>query len=162
MPALDFPVAPTPGQLYPSPAISGVTQYIYDNTVGVWNAVATFVRLNNQLAYNGYVWPNTDGTVGQQLETDGAGNLYWDNASDPTFFTLSLSGTFDGVQTTFTLIDPVTTNAYTPVPSSNLEVFLGGVPQDPLTAYTVVSDQISFTNAPLAGTSFFAFTVIQG
>ena len=162
MPALDFPVAPTPGQLYPSPATSGVTQYIWDNTVGVWNAVATFVRLNNQLAYNGYVWPNTDGTVGQQLETDGAGNLYWDNASDPTFFTLSLSGTFDGVQTTFTIIDPITTNAYTPVPSSNLEVFLGGVPQDPLTAYTVIADQISFTNAPLAGTSFFAFTVIQG
>lgn len=161
MPALDFPVAPTPGQLYPNPAISGVTQYIYDNTVGVWNAVANFVRLNNQLAYNGYIWPNTDGAPGQQLETDGVGNLYWDNASDPTFFALSLQGTFDGVQTSFTLIDPLTTNAYTPVPTSNLEVFLGGVAQDPITAYTVVGNVINFTQAPLLGTSFFAFTVIQ-
>jgi len=161
MPALNFPYPPTPGQLYPTPATSGVTQYIWDATAGVWNAVATFVKLNNQSAYNGYIWPNTDGAPGQQLETDGAGNLYWDNASDPSFFALSIQGTFDGVQTAFTLIDPLTTNVYTPNPSSNLEVFLGGVAQDPITAYTVVGNVINFTQAPLAGTGFFAFTTVQ-
>lgn len=36
-----------------------------------------YVKTNNGAAYNGYVWPNTDGIVGQQLSTDGAGNLSW-------------------------------------------------------------------------------------
>jgi hypothetical protein len=164
MAALDFPVGPTPGQRYPDPAIPGVTQYEWDNTVGVWNTVANFVRLNNQNAFNGYVWPLADGLAGQQLETDGAGNLYWDNASDPTFYYLALDGSvpFDGVQTSFTLIDPATTNAYTPDPISNIEVFLGGVPQEYGTAYTIAGSTINFTNPPVAGTSFFATTVIQG
>jgi hypothetical protein len=119
------------------------------------------MRLNNQNAYNDYVWPTTQGLDGQQLTTDATGNLYWGNAADPTFFALGLQGTFDGVQTSFTLIDPFTTNAYTPVPTSNLEVFLGGVAQDPITAYTVAGNVINFTQAPIAGTTFFAFTVIQ-
>lgn len=163
MAALDFPPAPTPGQLYPSPAVSGVTQYYWDNTVGVWNTMATFVKLNNPNAYNSYVWPLTDGQPGQQLETDGAGNLSWQNAADPEFFYLGLdpSVPFDGVQTTFTLIDPVTTNAYTPTPASNIEVFLGGVPQEYSTAYTITGAQINFTNPPLTGTTFFAVTVIH-
>ena len=161
MAALDFPVSPTPGQLYPLPAVSGVTQYEWDNTIGVWNAVANFVKLNNSGAFNGYVWPLADGNPGEQLETDGAGNLYWDNASDPTLLALVLDNPFDGVTAVFNLVDPVTSNLYTPTPSTNLEVFLGGVAQDPFTAYTVVGSQISFTGAPLAGTSFFAFTVIQ-
>ena len=162
MPALNFPSLPTPGQLYPVPSVTGVTQYYWDNAVGVWNTVATFVKLNNQNAYNDYVWPSGDGTADQQLTTDGAGNLFWDDPARPTFFTLGLQGTFNGIQTIFPLIDPLTTNVYSPTPSSNLEVFLGGVPQDPLTAYSVAGNLITFTNAPLAGTSFFAFTVIQG
>lgn len=163
MAALDFPPLPSPGQLWPSPAVSGVTQYYWDDTVGVWNTVANFVKLNNPLAYNGYVWPLADGLAGQQLETDGAGNLYWDNASDPEFYYLALdpSVPFDGVQNVFTLIDPATTNAYTPTPASNIEVFLGGVPQEYGTAYFITGSQISFTNPPLANTSFFAVTVIQ-
>jgi len=161
MPALNFPYPPTPGQLYPTPATSGVTQYVWDSTVGVWNTVATFMKLNNQNAYNGYVWPTTQGLDKQQLTTDATGALYWANAADPTFFALGLQGAFDGVVTSFTLIDPFTTNAYTPAPTSNLEVFLGGVAQDPITAYTVVGNVINFTQAPLTGTAFFAFTVIQ-
>ena len=35
------------------------------------------MRLNNPSAYNGYVWPGGDGSAGQQLTTDGAGNLTW-------------------------------------------------------------------------------------
>jgi len=163
MPALNFPSLPTPGQLYPSPAVTGVTQYIWDNTAGVWNTVATFMKLNNQNAFNGYVWPNADGAAGQQLETDGSGNLYWDAASDPEFFYLALDPTvpFDGVLTTFTIVDPATTNAYTVTPASNIEVFLGGVPQEYGTAYTITGAQINFTNPPAAGLDFFAVTVTQ-
>jgi hypothetical protein len=36
-----------------------------------------FVKTNNGSAYNGYVWPGSDGTAGYQLTTDGAGNLTW-------------------------------------------------------------------------------------
>jgi hypothetical protein len=145
-----------------NPGTPGVTQYEWDNTVGVWNAVSTFVRLNNQAAYNDYVWPLTPGTAGQQLETDATGNLYWANASDPEFLMLILDNPFDGVTTSFNLVDPATTNVYTPSPSSNLEVFLGGVAQDPFSAYTISGSQINFTNAPLLGTNFFAVTVVQG
>ena len=28
-------------------------------------------------AYNGYTWPTTPGSAGQQMTTDGAGNLTW-------------------------------------------------------------------------------------
>jgi hypothetical protein len=161
MPALNFPYPPTPGQLYPTPATSGVTQYIWDATAGVWNAVATFVKLNNQSAYNGYIWPNTDGASGQQLETDGAGNLYWDAAADPELFPLALLQGFNGVLTTFNIIDPATNNSYTPTPSSNLVVILGGVGQTPNSAYTVSADTISFTNPPASGTDIAIFTVTQ-
>ena len=36
-----------------------------------------FIKTNNGSAYNGYVWPGSDGTAGYQLTTDGAGNLDW-------------------------------------------------------------------------------------
>jgi hypothetical protein len=42
------------------------------------------MRLNNPAAYNAYVWPGVDGTVGQQLTTDGAGNLTWTASGTPT------------------------------------------------------------------------------
>jgi hypothetical protein len=38
------------------------------------------VKLNNPTAFNGYVWPNTVGSQGQQLEIDGSGNLFWADA----------------------------------------------------------------------------------
>ena len=36
-----------------------------------------YVKTNNGAAYNGYVWPNTDGAATTYLSTDGAGNLSW-------------------------------------------------------------------------------------
>jgi hypothetical protein len=36
-----------------------------------------FVKTNNPLAYNSYVWPNSAGNPKQQLTTDGSGNLSW-------------------------------------------------------------------------------------
>ena len=41
------------------------------------STVVGLVKLNNSSAYNAYVWPNADGAVGEQLVTDGAGNLSW-------------------------------------------------------------------------------------
>jgi hypothetical protein len=35
------------------------------------------VKLNNPFAYDAYVWPNVGGTAGQQLTSDGLGNLFW-------------------------------------------------------------------------------------
>lgn len=37
------------------------------------------MRLNNPGAYNAYVWPLGAGTLGQQLTSDGSGNLSWSN-----------------------------------------------------------------------------------
>jgi hypothetical protein len=45
------------------------------NTVDpVYNA---FIRTNSPTAYNAYVWPNTGGNAGQQLTTNGSGELFW-------------------------------------------------------------------------------------
>ena len=44
------------------------------------SSVTGLVKLNNPTAYNAYVWPNVDGTTGQFLQTDGAGNLIWATA----------------------------------------------------------------------------------
>jgi hypothetical protein len=43
------------------------------------------MRLNNPGAYNAYVWPGVDGAAGQQLTTDGAGNLVWTASGTPTY-----------------------------------------------------------------------------
>jgi len=161
MAALVFPPSPVPGQLFPDPPLPGVAQWEWDATTGAWNARLRYVALNNQTAYNSYVWPNADGGAGTQLETDGSGNLTWGTAGVDTFLVLDIQGTFDGVQSSFALIDPITTNIVTPTPPSNLQVFLGGVAQNPLTAYTIAGSIITFTQAPLAGTSFFALTLVE-
>ena len=58
----------------------------------------------------------------------------------------SLESQFDGVLTTFDL--RYASNTVYPTLPSSLIVSLGGVLQEPGTAYTVVSDQIEFTTAP--------------
>ena len=70
-------------------AVQGVTQgtgvtIASDGTISFSAATAVgVVRLNNPPAYNGYVWPNTDGAPGEQLTTDGAGNLDWASSGTP-------------------------------------------------------------------------------
>ena len=160
--AIVFPTGPAIGDLYPvDPGTSGVTQYQWDG--GKWNAVLNTVSLGvaNQGAYNQYQWPAADGSVGNQLTTDGAGNLTWDVAAAPSMMMLSILPSelpFDGVKTVFTLVDSVTLAPYAPVPSTNLIVFLGGVPQTPVVAYSVVGSTITFLEAPIAGTIFYAIT----
>lgn len=156
--ALVFPASPTVGQRFPvNPGSAGVSQWQYDGTK--WNAVISTVSLGptNQDAFNAYEWPNTDGTPGHQLTTDGAGNLAWILPSVPTLTLLDdISGLFDGLTTVFGLT--VGGTAFTPTPVGNILVFLGGVPQIPGSAYTVTGATIQFLGAPLAGTTFYAIS----
>jgi len=67
---------------------------------------------------------------------------------------------FDGVQSVFGLVEAGTATPFTPNPSSNIIVFLGGVPQTPGTAYTIVANTIVFTASPLTGSSFYAISTV--
>ncbi len=162
--ALVFPTLPAVGTRYPAdPGTSGVSQYEYDGTK--WNIVTPLVSLGtqNQGAFNTYQWPALDGSSGQQLTTDGSGNLAWGAAAAPSLQLLSLDRPFDGSSATgrvFTLYLFGTTTPFTPTPSDNLLVFLGGVPQIPGASYTVAGSSITFTEAPLLGTTFYAISSI--
>lgn len=163
--ALLFPDAPTPGELYPiDPGTSGVTQYRWNNTKGTWDAVLSTVSLGtqNQGAYNQYQWPAADGPAGYQLTTDGNGNLTWEVTAAPALQVISLLEPFDGVRQAFTMVKYLTTTPFIPNPSTNLVVFLGGVPQMPSGAYSVTpgTDTIIFTEPPLAGSTFYAISNI--
>ena len=161
MAALTFPATPSIGDVYPAdPGTSGVTQYKWDGTK--WNAVLPTVSLGtaNQDAYNQYQWPTADGTLGEQLTTDGAGNLSWAASAGPSFVLVELLESFDGVRTLFTMVSPGTTNPYTPLPAGNILVFLGGVPQIPNAAYAISGSTISFTEPPIAGSVFYAISTI--
>jgi hypothetical protein len=161
--ALVFPPGPTPGQRYPvNPGTSGVTQYEWNNIKGVWNAVLSAVSLGspNQAAYNGYQWPAADGLAGRQLTTDGAGNLTWSGEADVSIQAVGITPLIDGVSFTYTLVEYGTGTFFTPVPSTNLVVFLGGVPQVPTVNYNVVGNQITFTDLPPNGTTFYAISNI--
>jgi hypothetical protein len=50
MAALNFPANPVDGQLYPDPAIPGVTQYVYNSTKGTWLTVFRGVERVNGAA----------------------------------------------------------------------------------------------------------------
>ena len=160
--AIAFPVAPSIGDLYPpDPGVSGVTQYIWQGDR--WDAVLSAVSLgtSNQGAYNTYQWPSTDGVIGTQLTTDGAGNLIWDVPAAPSMQLLQLDRPFNGDSTTgvaFTLYEAGTTTPFAPNPVTNILVFLGGVPQIYGAAFSIGGSTITFTEAPLAGTTFYSIS----
>lgn len=163
MPALDFPSSPTPGQLYPpDPGTSGVTQYRWNDTKGIWDSVYSSVSLGiaNQGAFNDYQWPASDGTAGYQLTTNGTGTLSWEVTAAPVLQVLSLLEPFDGVRQAFTLVEYQTSTPFIPNPSTNLVVFLGGVPQMPTSSYSVTpgTDTIIFSEPPLTGSTFYAIS----
>jgi len=64
-----------------------------------------------------------------------------------------LQSQFNGSTSTFSLKSGGA--AYTPGSANTLLVSLGGVIQEPIEAFTVTNDQITFTNAPTAGTDVF-------
>lgn len=159
MAALVFPAAPSTGDVYPAnPGTSGATQYKWDGTK--WNAVLSVVSLgtSNQDAYNQYQWPLADGSTGFQLTTDGVGNLSWDIPSSPSIQVLGLLEPFDGGNVAYTLVEAGTSIPFSPNPSTNLVVFLGGVPQIPTAAYSVVGNTVTFTEPPSLGTTFYAIS----
>jgi hypothetical protein len=161
MAAIVFPPSPPVGTLWPdNPGTSGVSQYMYDGSK--WNVVTPSVSLGvaNQGAYNTYQWPSADGAAGTQLTTDGVGNLIWDVPATPSFQLLQLDAPFDGIRTAFTLETNPGGTPFIPDPYTNLVVFLGGVPQVPTAAYVVNpgTPTITFTEIPLAGTTFYAIS----
>jgi hypothetical protein len=135
---------------------------VYNSATQVWSAVPFYVRIQAN-AYNSYSWPTTQGDVGNVLTTEGDGTLTWSGGGtrpqQTVFLTLELLEAFDGVNSSFTFVTPGTITPYTPNPSSNLCVILGGVPQVPGDAYSVSTNTITFTEPPLNGASFFAFTI---
>jgi hypothetical protein len=68
-----------------------------------------------------------------------------------------ISALFDGALSTFTL--RLSGAPYSPVPSSNVMITVGGVLQDPNNAYSVSGSTITFTGAPPTGASFIGVTV---
>jgi hypothetical protein len=165
--AIVFPTSPSIGDLHPAnPGTSGVTQYRYAGNFR-WDVVTPLVSLGvqNQGAYNQYKWPATPGAPNEQLTTNGSGTLSWEVAAAPSLQLLQLDRPFNGNPTTgvsFTLYEFGTTTPFAPSPSTNLVVFLGGVPQIPTAAYSVPlgTSTINFTEAPLAGTTFYAISNI--
>jgi hypothetical protein len=160
--AIVFPSSPSVGQKFPpNPGISGVTQYEFDGAT--WNVVSPSVSLGtpNQAAYNSYQWPLTDGSVGEQLTTDGAGNLTWEVPATTELVLLdNISGQFNNIADSFSLT--LGGQPFTPSPSTNILVFLGGVPQIPGAgnAYQVIGDVIIFDSAPALGTTFYAISSV--
>ena len=67
-----------------------------------------------------------------------------------------ISGSFNGVTTTFTTSVPPGTSQYhvTGGTASQLIISLGGVIQEPDVDYSVSTNSITFTTAPAAGLSF--------
>jgi hypothetical protein len=159
--ALNFPDTPSLNQLFPAnPGTSGVTQYKWDGAK--WNAVTSMVSLGNanQGVFNAYKWPAADGAAGRQLTTDGAGNLTWSGEADVSIEAIGITPLTDGISATFTLVKYGTGTFFTPVPSTNIVVFLGGVPQVPTVNYSVTGNQITFTDVPPAGSTFYAISNI--
>jgi hypothetical protein len=157
MAALNFPLVPTDGQFYPSPAQADIGQWQWSQAEGLWKSVPFYMQVREG-DYNDYNWPATAGAATQQLATNGLGGLAWTVAGNAQFRLLGLLEAFDGVNLAFTLVDLGTSNPYAPTPSTNIAVFLGGVPQVPVAAYSVSTNTITFTEAPLAGATFYAIT----
>ena len=64
-----------------------------------------------------------------------------------------LQGSFNGTTSTFNLTSGG--SAFKPGSASALLVSLGGVIQEAVTSYTVVNDQITFSNPPTADANIF-------
>ena len=68
-----------------------------------------------------------------------------------------ISASFNGSLTTFNMT--ISGAAYTASLASSMIVSVGGVLQEPETAYTVSGSQITFTSAPAAAADFFAIAL---
>ena len=107
-------------------------------TVAMQNVTTTGVA---NLNYVGNV-QIAGGVPGYVLQTDGLGNLSWTAPTGNITSILDQQLFGDGSNVTFTLATPSVTNA--------VLVSINGVLQIPSVAYSVVSDTITFTEAPLS------------
>lgn len=153
MPAVVFPASPSLNQVYPAGAgTPNVSQWKWDGSK--WNTVPVFVRTNNQLAYNDYVWPvSAAAEPGFQLTDKLAnGDLIWDLPGGPFIYLDDISSQFDGVQNIFTLTESGV--PFTLAPTENVIIVLGGIVQTPGISYTLSGPQITFSLAPATGAAF--------
>jgi hypothetical protein len=152
--AIVFPAAPTVGQRYPAnPGTPGVSQWGWDGSK--WVAISTFLKLNNQAAYNSYVWPNTKApTDGFQITDNLAdGVLSWEIPGGPFIYIDDISAAFNGTQVLFQLTQGGVN--YIPDPLTNIIIVLGGIVQTPGTSYVIDTfGQITFSQAPATGAAF--------
>ena len=65
---------------------------------------------------------------------------------------------FAGTDQTFDMVYYGTTTPFTPSPPENIAVFLGGVPQLPGVAYTILGSRITFSDPPPVGTVFLGIS----
>ena len=80
------------------------------------------------------------------------------SAIEPKFVTYDdISTSFDGTQTVFSL--KVGGTNFPPSPSTNIMVFVGGVPQTPGSSYTVSGSTITFSAGPPTNATFYATTI---
>ena len=158
MAAVTFPGAPALNQIYPPAAgTPGVSQWQWDGAK--WNTVPVFVRTNNQLAYNAYVWPDTKApTHGFQITDNLAdGVLSWEIPGGPFIYIDDISASFDGVAVLFQLTQGGVN--YIPDPLTNIIIVLGGIVQTPGTSYVIDTfGQILFSQAPATGAAFVAIS----
>ena len=140
---------------FPIAAAGGNTTQIQYNNNGALDASDTFTFTSNtstvtiqNVTTTGRANLNNvgnvqiaGGTAGYVLQTDGTGNLSWTAPTGNITSILDQQIFGDGSTTSFTLITPSVTNA--------VIVSINGVMQIPDTAYTVSSDVITFTEAPL-------------
>lgn len=103
--------------------------------------------LSNIRVNDAYTLPASDGSSGQVITTDGAGNLGFSTISIDTGSTVIYQDNFtgDNSTTTFTLAHTVNDEVIT-------QVYIDGVYQSKLT-YSTSGDQLIFTEAPFTGAS---------
>lgn len=101
--------------------------------------------LSNLRINDAYTLPASDGTSGQVVTTDGAGNLGFSTISLNSGSTVIYQDNFTGDNSTvqFTLANAVTDEVLT-------QIYIDGVYQNKDT-YTVLSDVITFSQAPFSG-----------